>query len=86
MYSNGDVFDGVFHSGHIEGKGKLTCQHNGVQFTGEFKNSLVSCSLPYVTVDSLLIISLLDNSIFLSFVLVILFCILSFNSVMATGQ
>ena len=42
MYYNNDVFEGVFHSGHIEGKGKLVCQHNGVQFSGEFKNSLVS--------------------------------------------
>ena len=42
MYSNGDVFEGIFHSGHIEGRGKLTCQHNGVNFEGDFKNSLVS--------------------------------------------
>ena len=44
MYSNNDVFEGVFHSGHIEGKGTLTCQHNGVNFSGAFKNSLVSAT------------------------------------------
>lgn len=41
LYANEDTFDGVFHSGHVEGKGTLTCRHTDFYFTGNFKNSLV---------------------------------------------
>lgn len=40
-YSNGDLFTGTFHSGHIEGKGTLKCT-NGVEYVGDWKGSLVS--------------------------------------------
>ena len=40
-YSNGDVFEGQFVNGHIEGHGKLQCV-NGVEYIGEWKHSHVS--------------------------------------------
>ena len=50
-YSNGDVFEGQFVGGHIEGHGKLTCG-NGVEYVGEWKRSHVSlCGNPGNTVE-----------------------------------
>ncbi len=41
MYANGDVFEGQFANGHIEGKGKLTCT-NSMYYEGDWKHSQVS--------------------------------------------
>ena len=41
-YSNGDRFEGTFNEGHITGDGKLVCV-NGLQYTGKWEGSLVSC-------------------------------------------
>lgn len=40
IYANGDLFEGSFSSGQIEGEGSLHCQ-NGLEYKGNWKHSQV---------------------------------------------